>query len=321
MSTVLDLSLPKGNESGKRSQEKDSSSVSTLSLVQATSSKDIFNQHTLEPSAKLTELRRMLYCGVCCYSTNRSSNLKRHTNSVHLKDEHVLKCCGKDYTSKTELRLHSLTVHKGLYKCPKCKKTFSQKTILERHLLSHADSGIKCDLCLYSSKNKKEYERHFNQHMKDERKNDINEWCSNQHDHNIHYKEVNKTQHQHYTSTGPPEGNRNDFYESDVHLFGSLSTRHHLTGGSCTASCTDSLSTGSQKNFGCKSQLNTARYSDFKDLPDMETISIHNDGIAATSVITEPLPAAFVLPYQHKKLRKKCRECTRKQLNEVRKSS
>nr|CAD7407722.1 unnamed protein product [Timema poppensis] len=78
---------------------------------------------------------------------NMSGNL-RHSTLCKRSKSHLCKVCGKSYTTKGSLLLHT-NIHKGQrFNCKKCGMTFTYKSNLRSHLLRHLGFMLfKCETC------------------------------------------------------------------------------------------------------------------------------------------------------------------------------
>nr|CAD7257378.1 unnamed protein product [Timema shepardi] len=79
--------------------------------------------------------------------SNMSGNL-RHSTLCKRSKSHLCKVCGKSYTTKGSLLLHT-NIHKGQrFNCKKCGMTFTYKSNLRSHLLRHLGFMLfKCETC------------------------------------------------------------------------------------------------------------------------------------------------------------------------------
>ena len=79
-------------------------------------------------------------CSICGKRFTNKRNLKIHTLSVHEgKKSHTCNICNKNFVTFSILNQHDASIHKGMkpHKCSICDKSFSQKGNLNRHFAVH----------------------------------------------------------------------------------------------------------------------------------------------------------------------------------------
>uniref|UniRef100_T1JE72 C2H2-type domain-containing protein n=1 Tax=Strigamia maritima TaxID=126957 RepID=T1JE72_STRMM len=107
--------------------------------------------------------RHVFRCSVCFYHTNRSSNLKRHHDVMHIVMDEPEECCEIIFTTKSELKKHIQSTHQGGYACkyPDCNKVFERRALLKRHYCVHTgEKRFVCDTCDYKTSHKSNLSRH-----------------------------------------------------------------------------------------------------------------------------------------------------------------
>jgi len=106
-------------------------------------------------------------CDHCDKTFGMKGNLKRHINTVHLKQRNF-KCehCDKAYGLKGDLNIHINTIHlkQKNFSCDLCECTFGVKGSLKRHInIVHLkQQNFKCGLCDYTCGQKHHLQRHIN---------------------------------------------------------------------------------------------------------------------------------------------------------------
>ena len=95
-------------------------------------------------------------CTLCDFATHALRYLKAHVKNVHEKDTHNTKCdqCDRKFQFQSELQNHIAITHlkqkRLTFMCDKCGKGFTQRTNLQLHTLKNAcesQEPIKCDRC------------------------------------------------------------------------------------------------------------------------------------------------------------------------------
>ncbi|XP_066275170.1 histone-lysine N-methyltransferase PRDM9-like [Branchiostoma lanceolatum] len=85
-------------------------------------------------------------CPHCSYSTDMSTDLKRHLLTHTGEKPHKCPTCGKGFTLKAHLQRHQ-RAHTGEkpYRCEECGRSFNRQSNLTRHMLTH--SGQQPHVC------------------------------------------------------------------------------------------------------------------------------------------------------------------------------
>ena len=79
----------------------------------------------------------------CRYEDRSSNGLNRHTKQKHLKITEACNFCDKKYSSKGNLRLHVITIHKNF-----CSYVAQSGTYLKKHIkYKHLGERDKCTIC------------------------------------------------------------------------------------------------------------------------------------------------------------------------------
>lgn len=100
-------------------------------------------------------------CEKCDYTTDRTSNLRRHQESLH--KEQSLTCCGSIFKTKYDIIQHREATHKGKLTCHKCDQSFDLFASYSRHMKNHDPDTVhyECSICReYSSNSKFNLVRH-----------------------------------------------------------------------------------------------------------------------------------------------------------------
>eukprot|EP00188_Purpureofilum_apyrenoidigerum_P003101 Plantae.Rhodophyta-Purpureofilum_apyrenoidigerum.ctg31531.p1 GENE.Plantae.Rhodophyta-Purpureofilum_apyrenoidigerum.ctg31531~~Plantae.Rhodophyta-Purpureofilum_apyrenoidigerum.ctg31531.p1 ORF type:complete len:235 (-),score=36.64 Plantae.Rhodophyta-Purpureofilum_apyrenoidigerum.ctg31531:971-1675(-) len=101
-------------------------------------------EHSDERSKSFPEMwdgqvdeKKKFVCSACNKSFSVKPNLKRHYNTVHLKEK-PFNCdmCGRSFGHKNVLDNHVRCVHKGIrpFRCSLCGKSFGFKVVLQGHI-------------------------------------------------------------------------------------------------------------------------------------------------------------------------------------------
>jgi len=116
---------------------------------------------------QLTPAMKVLRCDICNYVTNRTNNLNRHYNSMHLTLTQPEECCDVVFCTRADLTKHTRLCHPdSKFPCqyPGCKGyVFDRKALLKRHVLAvHLkDKPFLCPECHYGSSHKSNLDRHM----------------------------------------------------------------------------------------------------------------------------------------------------------------
>jgi KRAB domain-containing zinc finger protein len=90
----------------------------------------------MDPTKIENEKIKRFWCDVCDYSSNQRSNLKTHSNAVHLGKK-GFKCdiCDQAFSQKGSLKKHVNVVHKNItrYSCDLCDFSSYYRANLETH--------------------------------------------------------------------------------------------------------------------------------------------------------------------------------------------
>ncbi|XP_029626775.1 zinc finger protein 583 [Salmo trutta] len=102
------------------------------------------------PIEKRIRVKTLHICSFCEKVLPNRAALSRHLQ--HHTGEKPYHCeeCGKDYGSKTTLKIHNMQVHhKGTkdFICNECDQQFTHLTYLKRHMYSHTDKDKRPHLC------------------------------------------------------------------------------------------------------------------------------------------------------------------------------
>ena len=112
-------------------------------------------------------LRTKEFC-FYCYS-NQKGTVKRHKEVMHSIKEGVTYPCNQCHYNalqKSDLKVHTETVHGGVYSCDQCNFTSTMKNILQRHeLKAHVETirtgAYNCEGCGFSTKVKSAFQSHM----------------------------------------------------------------------------------------------------------------------------------------------------------------
>ncbi|XP_005871613.1 PREDICTED: zinc finger X-chromosomal protein isoform X1 [Myotis brandtii] len=107
-------------------------------------------------------------CLYCEHKSSNSSDLKRHTISVHTKDyPHKCDMCDKGFHRPSELKKH-VAAHKGekMHQCRHCDFKIADPFVLSRHILSvHIkDLPFRCKRCRKGFRQQSELKKHMKTH-------------------------------------------------------------------------------------------------------------------------------------------------------------
>ncbi|XP_022244096.1 zinc finger protein 391-like isoform X2 [Limulus polyphemus] len=95
------------------------------------------------------EASKKYHCKECEFSTNVSTNLRRHLLTHTGERPYKCNICEKRFTQKRDLQQHNL-FHTGEkpYNCKICGKKFTQGGTLKRHQVIHGgQKPFQCDIC------------------------------------------------------------------------------------------------------------------------------------------------------------------------------
>jgi len=115
----------------------------------------------------LTPEMKVLRCDICNYVTNRTNNLNRHYNSMHVTLVQPEECCDVVFYTRADLTKHTRLCHPdSKFPCqyPGCQGyVFDRKALLKRHVLAvHLkDKPFLCPMCQYGSSHKSNLDRHM----------------------------------------------------------------------------------------------------------------------------------------------------------------
>ncbi len=91
--------------------------------------------------------------------------VKRHSETNHVKSLNRCKFCSKQCHTKSYLRRH-LKTHldemKSLISCSKCEDVFESEEAMSRHICNSSRKTVHCEFCLHLSDTDKQHHRHVN---------------------------------------------------------------------------------------------------------------------------------------------------------------
>lgn len=118
----------------------------------------------LPPAKKKKRDKKMLYCTMCSYESNNSSNLLMHVRSKHT-GERPFKCehCPKSYFDSRSLAYHMVNHSKeSLFSCSNCDYRFDREAALKWHVTRCiGKSSYECYVCHYTNKKKNSFMDHM----------------------------------------------------------------------------------------------------------------------------------------------------------------
>lgn len=121
----------------------------------------VFKMKPRSNKCDLSKDKSIIKCNQCDYTSDRSSNLRRHKASLHQAQS--IMCCGMVFTSKYEMIDHRSTMHKGALTCPYCQQVFNLFASYSRHIKNHDPTVTKyiCSKCnRYTTTSKFNLQRH-----------------------------------------------------------------------------------------------------------------------------------------------------------------
>ena len=87
------------------------------------------NKHQVVHTSKLQQ------CLFCSYSTEKTSNMKRHILNVHSDQKLSCNECDKQFSRESSLANHKESAHTPKVKCNLCDKEFVSQRTLDKHIL------------------------------------------------------------------------------------------------------------------------------------------------------------------------------------------
>ena len=87
------------------------------------------NKHQVVHKSKLQQ------CLFCSYSTEKTSNMKRHILNVHSDQKLSCNECDKQFSRESSLANHKESAHTPKVKCNLCDKEFVSQRTLDKHIL------------------------------------------------------------------------------------------------------------------------------------------------------------------------------------------
>nr|XP_046180850.1 zinc finger and BTB domain-containing protein 17-like [Oncorhynchus gorbuscha] len=102
------------------------------------------------PVEKRIRVKTLHICSFCEKVLPNRAALSRHLQRHTGEKPYHCEECGKDYGSKTTLKIHNMQVHhKGTkdFICNECDQQFTHLTYLKRHMYSHTDKEKRPHLC------------------------------------------------------------------------------------------------------------------------------------------------------------------------------
>ena len=118
-----------------------------------------FKIRHVQKSVKLSKIKPLLkhpeakiyHCSICDEQYRTLNGLNLHLFHVHERNVTDLGCsfCGKEFTSKQEVKNHILTDHKEKkYECSKCEASYRSEMSLQYHIESvHEGKKYQCTDC------------------------------------------------------------------------------------------------------------------------------------------------------------------------------
>ena len=161
-----------------------------------TTSKKDFCKH------KKVHESNLKHCLFCTYTTQDSSNLKKHILNVHSDSKFSCNLCDKKFSRESSLSNHKEKSHSSKLKCDYCEKEYVCKKNLDKHILKdHTKNKIEssngsfmllhqteriiqkryhfCQQCDYKSRWKRDVARHVERKHRQPNgpKKDLNRTC------------------------------------------------------------------------------------------------------------------------------------------------
>ena len=99
-------------------------------------------------------------CKICGKSYYTTSDLKKHIQCVHEKQNPICSLCGKVFSMVCALNKHIRTQHEGLKREEKIPCEICQKMITAEHMKRHikdiheGEKNQKCQICNYATARK-----------------------------------------------------------------------------------------------------------------------------------------------------------------------
>lgn len=150
-------------------KEKEDLSM-VLSVTKDSGKQPILTSSSKQPiSSSSSDPRKTYHCKLCTYSTSHTSNMSRHTSSIHEKNRYSCDSCAKSYSSNYDLMEHVRSSHQNTsLLCEVCSKLFSNRKSLSQHRMrEHTQTQLKytCQYCSKTMDNKEHYRGHINSHL------------------------------------------------------------------------------------------------------------------------------------------------------------
>ena len=104
-------------------------------------------------------------CHICPYSSKQKCNLKKHIQSVHLKDSYYpCNLCDHQATRKEGLKDHVKRIHQGQENvaCTDCNKIIKKSGLGRHRKLVHCNGQPKqnCNICPFQTKYSSSLKKH-----------------------------------------------------------------------------------------------------------------------------------------------------------------
>uniref|UniRef100_T1IGQ5 C2H2-type domain-containing protein n=1 Tax=Strigamia maritima TaxID=126957 RepID=T1IGQ5_STRMM len=125
--------------------------------------KEKIEKNVSKRESDVLKTRHVFRCPICLYHTNRSSNLKRHQHVMHNIFDVPVECCDILFSTKSELKKHTLSSHQEGYACKyfNCNKVFERRSLLKRHQCVHTgEKRFTCNDCDYKTSHRSNLSRH-----------------------------------------------------------------------------------------------------------------------------------------------------------------